>query len=80
MGEIIPATGHKDTNSDYICDICKASIDKKDIIIRLHYYVLKEEYEENRKDYSSDRYSVKPDCNIASCVYVTEKRKVKQGE
>lgn len=80
MGKIIPATGHKDTNADYICDACGSKIDKKDITIRLHYYVLKEDYEANKKDYTSDRFSVKTDCNISTCVYVTEKIKAKQGE
>ena len=78
-GKTIPATGHVDTNTDYKCDICSNNITKEDIMIKLHYYVSKEEYNANKTKYQFSNYTVKELCDIDTCVYITELVKTKQG-
>lgn len=77
IGKNIPATGHTDTNKDYICDVCHQSIDKNDITLTLHFYVTKEDYEKNKEMYENAK--VKENCDIESCVYITAKLKTKQA-
>lgn len=80
MGKIIAASGHIDINMDLICDDCKVKINAKDLTITLNYYVLKEDYDANPGQFSGKNFTVKESEKVKGCMYIVEKRIVKQNE